>query len=173
MNDQNSPLSIRTATPHDVALIRDLAYKTWPSAYKDILTPSALDYMLHYFYSDEALHQQMQDGQQFFIAESNNEPIGFASVSLYSAGIYKLNKLYVLPHIQKTGAGKALMNEAIRIAVAGNAKQLILNVNRNNVAKDFYLKLGFTILKEENVDLGNGIIQEDYVMIIDIPAYKM
>jgi diamine N-acetyltransferase len=168
MNDPNSLLSIRTATQLDIPVIKNIAYQTWPSAYQDILTPSALDYMLQYFYSTEALIQQMESGQIFFIAEQRHQPIGFASVSKYDAPIYKLNKLYVLPDLQKAGAGKALMNEAIRIARSNNAKQLILNVNRNNVAKDFYSKMGFIIIKEENIDLGHGIVQEDYVMSLDI-----
>lgn len=164
MTGQSSPLSIRKATPHDIPVIRDIAYKTWPSAYGNILAPGALQYMLQYFYSEEALQQQMQQGQEFFIAEVNTIPVGFGAVSLYEEGIYKLNKIYVLPGIQKTGAGKALMNEAIRISMQNNARELVLNVNRYNPAKDFYQKIGFTITREEDVDLGNGVVQEDYVM---------
>jgi diamine N-acetyltransferase len=73
-----------------------------------------------------------------------------------------------LPDIQKTGAGKALMDHAFEIAKANNARQLILNVNRNNPAKGFYERLGFSIIKEEDVDLGNGVVQEDYVMAISL-----
>ena len=168
MTAQNSPLSIRKATQHDLAIIQDIAYKTWPSAYNNILTPDALNYMLNYFYSLNALENQMQNSQEFFIAELNSEAIGFASLSKYEGDIYKLNKLYVLPNVQKSGAGKALMDHAITFIRSYNAKQLVLNVNRNNSAKNFYERLGFTILKEEDVDLGNGVLQEDYVMIKDI-----
>jgi ribosomal protein S18 acetylase RimI-like enzyme len=164
MTGQSSPLSIRKATPPDIPVIRDIAYKTWPSAYGNILSPEALGYMLQYFYSEEALQEQMQQGQEFFIAEVNTIPVGFGAVSSYEEGVYKLNKIYVLPGIQKTGAGKALMNEAIRIARKNGARELVLNVNRYNPAKDFYQKIGFTIIKEEDVDLGNGVVQEDYVM---------
>lgn len=161
----NSPLSIRKATQFDLSVIQDIAYKTWPSTYGNILTPDSLNYMLGYFYSLDALKDQMQKGQEFFIAELNNAAIGFASISKYEKETYKLNKLYVLPNIQKSGAGKALMDHVTEIIRSHEAKQLILNVNRNNPAKGFYERLGFTILKEEDVDLGNGVIQEDYVMI--------
>jgi diamine N-acetyltransferase len=168
MTAPNSLLSIRKATQHDLPLIQDIAYQTWPATYSGILSTDALKYMLDYFYSINALQQQMQDGQQFFIAEFNERPVGFGSVSEAGPQILKLNKLYVLPSIQKTGAGKALMDHAFEIAKTNNAQQMILNVNRNNPAKDFYGKMGFTILKEEDVDLGNGVIQEDYVMGIDL-----
>jgi diamine N-acetyltransferase len=168
MTAQNSLLSIRKATQHDLALIQGIAHKTWPSAYGKILTQESLNYMLGYFYSTEALLEQMLNGQEFFIAELNNDAIGFASVSKYDDEVYKLNKLYVLPAIQKSGAGKALMDHSMKVIKSFNAKQIILNVNRNNPAKGFYERIGFTILKEEDVDLGNGVLQEDYVMIKDI-----
>ncbi len=171
MTDQNSPLSIRKATQFDIQAIQDIAYKTWPSAYKEILTAEALNYMLSFFYSAEALKQQMNDGQQFFIAELNNNAFGFGAVSRYDETTFKLNKLYVLPHIQKTGAGKALMNYAVDLSKSQGAKSFILNVNRFNPAKFFYEKRGFQILKEEDIDLGNGIVQEDYVMGIEIENY--
>jgi len=44
------------------------------------------------------------------------------------------------------------------------AAELRLNVNRYNKARFFYEKIGFTIIGEEDVDLGNGVYQEDYVM---------
>lgn len=168
MTAQNSPLSIRKATPGDLQVIQDIAYKTWPAAYSSILTAEALNYMLDYFYSLNALQQQMKDGQQFFIAVLNREAIGFGSVSEIGPQVFKLNKLYVLPGIQKSGAGKALLHHAFAIAGSNNAKQLILNVNRNNPAKSFYERMGFSVLKEEDVDLGNGILQEDYVMGISL-----
>ncbi len=168
MTGQNSPLSIRKGTLPDIPVIQDIAYKTWPATYSGILTPEALDYMLGYFYSPGALQQQMQDGQEFFIAEMNGRTIGFGSLSETEPGIFKLNKLYVLPTIQKTGAGKALMSHAFDLARSRGGLQLILNVNRNNPSLGFYQKLGFSILGEEDVDLGNGVVQEDYVMGIKL-----
>jgi ribosomal protein S18 acetylase RimI-like enzyme len=164
MTAPNSPLSIRTATPHDLEAIQDIAYKTWPVTYGSILNTESLDYMLNYFYSIDALSAQMNSGQQFFMATFNDSPVGFGSVSRQDQHTFKLNKLYVLPGIQKTGAGKALMDHAFEIAKKSNASHIILNVNRNNPAIGFYQKLGFIILRSEDVDLGNGVVQEDYVM---------
>jgi ribosomal protein S18 acetylase RimI-like enzyme len=44
------------------------------------------------------------------------------------------------------------------------ATTLQLNVNRNNPAKIFYEKLGFAVLNEEDIDIGNGYFMNDYVM---------
>jgi len=37
-------------------------------------------------------------------------------------------------------------------------------VNRQNNAKNFYEKLGFVVIKEEDIDIGNGYFMNDYVM---------
>jgi hypothetical protein len=39
-----------------------------------------------------------------------------------------------------------------------------LNFNRFNTALLFYQKLGFIIVREENIELDQGYIMEDYVM---------
>jgi len=44
------------------------------------------------------------------------------------------------------------------------ASSLQLNVNRNNNAKVFYEKIGFAVIKEEDIDIGNGYLMNDYVM---------
>jgi ribosomal protein S18 acetylase RimI-like enzyme len=44
------------------------------------------------------------------------------------------------------------------------ATTLQLQVNRYNKAKDFYNKLGFTVIEETDFDIGNGYFMNDYVM---------
>jgi ribosomal protein S18 acetylase RimI-like enzyme len=165
---QNSPVSIRKANLNDIPVIQEIANATWPVTYANILTPEALQYMLKHFYSVEPLEQQFKEGHLFFLGEVDNMPIGFAGISEVKPGVYKLHKLYVLPNTQKTGAGKALLNHAIKVAKAAKASQFILNVNRYNPAKGFYERMGFNIIAEEDVDIGNGIVQEDYVMTLDL-----
>ena len=143
-----SPLLIRTANENDRASIRQIAENTWPDAYGNIISSAQIKYMLDMIYNDEALLEQMQEGHQFYIAEYNHETIGFASVSVEGNEGCKLNKLYILPNIQKTGAGKALLQAAIDYTKAQQSSYLFLQVNKYNKAKDFYTKMGFTIERE-------------------------
>ena len=59
-------------------------------------------------------------------------------------------------------------NQSKRVTGIGGiffkASELQLQVNRNNSAKDFYLKFGFTILYEADFEIGNGYFMNDYVM---------
>jgi diamine N-acetyltransferase len=157
-------VTIQKAGIPDIPVIQAIAYQTWPVAYGTILSREQLDYMLEKMYSEKALRKQIDNGHQFFLATHENGPQGFASVSEEAPEIFKLNKLYVLPNIQKTGAGKALLNAVIEFAGAKKGKRLQLQVNRHNDAKNFYTKQGFVIIKEADTDIGNGFFMNDYIM---------
>jgi diamine N-acetyltransferase len=160
-------LTIRKAGPDDINLIGYLAHTIWPGAYGNILSAEQLKYMLDLIYSPAALRRQMTtDQHNFYIAELGDEPIGFASYgALSEQNSFKLHKLYVLPGTQGKGIGKALIDFIIKQLQPLGAKKLLLNVNRHNKAKNFYEKLGFTVIKEEDIDIGNGYFMNDYVMM--------
>ena len=155
--------TLRKATLEDRSLIRSISERTWPSTYGHIISQEQIDFMLDWMYSDEALETQMQKGHQFYIATYNNEDIGFCSVSKESDG-FKLNKLYILPTIQKSGAGTLLLNKAIEVAQTDGSSSLYLQVNKHNNAYDFYVKKGFVKESEFKFDIGNGFFMDDYVM---------
>ncbi|MBL7737619.1 MAG: GNAT family N-acetyltransferase [Chitinophagaceae bacterium] len=157
-------LSIRKAYPADIPLIRDLTYKVWPQTYSAILSKEQIDYMLNSMYSKPSLQSQMQKGDQFVLAYNGNEPVGFASFALTGSHTYKLHKIYVLPSQQGKGTGKFIIDQLSNAMKAKGASMLQLNVNRNNPAKSFYEKIGFAVIKEEDIDIGSGYFMNDYVM---------
>ena len=53
-------------------------------------------------------------------------------------------------------------------AIENNQKAIFLNVNKYNNAIHFYTKLGFTKVKDEVIDIGNGYVMDDYVMEVAI-----
>jgi diamine N-acetyltransferase len=162
----NENLLIRAAGKGDIITIEQLARRIWPATYSNILTPAQLDYMLDYFYTPESLENQMiKQGHSFIICLLDEVPVGFASWSLIDKpAIYKLHKLYVDTIIQGKGIGKKLVDYIEEKLLEDNASALRLNVNRHNKARNFYEKIGFTIIREEDVDIGHGIYQVDYVM---------
>lgn len=158
------PLIIREATAADIPAIRHIAQTTWPATYGPILSQEQIDYMMQWMYSENTLREQMEQGHQFYMAELNGNAHGFAGVSGEGNTVFKLHKLYVIPDTQKTGAGKALLQQVIHYAKTNGGTQLLLQVNRHNNAKGFYEKQGFTILKEADTDIGNGYFMNDYIM---------
>jgi diamine N-acetyltransferase len=160
--------SIRHAGIEHINLIRDIAGQTWPVAYRDILSPAQMQYMLNLFYSEASLQEQMlQKQHQFILIFDNDAAAGFASYSPKSneePTVYRLHKIYIHPNQQGRGTGKTLLDYIISDIKSNNATVLELNVNRHNKAQHFYQKNGFDIIKEEDIDIANGYFMNDYVM---------
>ena len=159
-------MTISIAQKSQLFIIKELAYTIWPVAYGEILSQEQLDYMLDLIYTIESLEKQVDNNHVFLLVEDDNQFIGFASYELNfgNSNKTKIQKLYVLPEIQGKGIGKNLINYIKQIAIDNKNSGLILNVNRFNIAKEFYLKYGFEITKEIKIDIGNNYIMDDYVM---------
>jgi GNAT superfamily N-acetyltransferase len=174
-------IQITLAGLTDRDFIRSVSERTWPSTYGHIISQEQIDFMLDWMYSDESLEKQMDSGCVFYIASIKKEneqweAVGFCSVSpeeeeennstekIEGSKAHKLNKLYILPSAQGTGAGKALLNKSIEVAKASGSSSLCLQVNKLNTAYTFYLKHGFVKEQEFKFDIGNGFFMDDYVM---------
>lgn len=160
-------IAIVDAASNDFEVIREIAYKTWPDTYGAILSKNQLDYMLHTFYSENALKESVsQKEHQFVLAKEFDECLGFASYehNYNNSKQTKIHKIYILPHTQGKGIGKALLNEIEKRATSSNALALILNVNRFNKALGFYENSGFQKIGEEDIELEHGYLMQDYIM---------
>jgi len=157
--------TVRDADERDVYLIQEIAHKVWPNTYGSIVPEGQVEYMLELIYTPESLKNQMNNlNHRFLILEQEGRGLGFASYSSIEPGLFKLQKLYVLTELQGKGGGKFLLEEVIKNIRRENGETLILTVNRNNKAKNFYEKRGFKVIREEKVDIGNGYVMDDYIM---------
>lgn len=161
---------IQEAGKADLHTIRQIAHNTWPAAYSQILSASQLNYMLDTLFSDEKLLKDMSEGgQKFIILKNGHQALGFAAYGAlaHEKDTMKLHKIYVLPGSQGQGLGKALLEAVIKEAAKSGFKQLLLNVNRHNRARLFYEKLGFLVLREEDIPIG-AYWMNDYVMTLSL-----
>lgn len=176
---QRCNLDIRPATPADYPAIQRIAQETWPSTFGEILTPEQIDYMLHWMYRPESLQEQVEQKRHVFLMATNNagEDVGYVSYEvghlrddisknqMSSLKTTKIHKLYLLPQTQGQGIGRMLIEAVAERAKAAGNNALILNVNRNNRAVQFYERLGFVVAQTEDIDIGNGYWMQDYVMV--------
>jgi GNAT superfamily N-acetyltransferase len=163
-------IKILQATISDIPLIQDLAEKIWWPTYSPIVDKVQIRYMLDAIYSEAALRTAIENGSQTFIKLLEDDvPQGFASFGRRAnePDIFKLHKLYVLSANHGKGYGKKLVEEVKRQAANENIRYLDLNVNRYNPARTFYEKLGFKILREEDVPVG-PYWMNDYVMRLEL-----
>ncbi len=151
-------------------IVIDLTKKIWPVAYGEILSKAQLDYMIDKFYNETALRELIQKGHVFYVAQDDNgKDVGFVSYEINSEpNKTKIHKIYVLPETQGTGLGRQFFELVKEKAIENNQKAIFLNVNKYNNAIHFYMKQGFTKVKDEVIDIGNGYVMDDYVMEVDI-----
>lgn len=147
--------------------IRAIAKEVWPIAYSAILSREQLDYMMDMMYSVPSLQLQANEkGHHFILIKENNVSVGFASYELNCEGTNKtkIHKIYILSTQQGKGIGKILVDFITEIAIKERNCAVFLNVNKYNSAQHFYKKIGFEIVKEEVIDIGQGYVMDDYVM---------
>lgn len=155
----------------DIATIQDIARKTWPVAFDGILSHDQIEYMLEWMYNREKLTEAISIEKQQFFLELNayDKPIGFAGVQFpIESNVAKLHKIYLLPSYHGIGAGAHLLRNVMHWSKSQGARKLRLNVNRFNKAKQFYEKFGFQVIQEEDIEIGNGFLMEDFVMEVDL-----
>nr|WP_315239054.1 GNAT family N-acetyltransferase [uncultured Flavobacterium sp.] len=160
-------ITISEAKAENIKTIQEITYTTWPITYGKILSEEQLDYMLDLFYSDEALNNQLDKKEQLFYMISEDETtLGFIGIEHHykNEPVTRIHKIYLLPETQGKGIGKKVIVEIQKLALENNSSSLSLNVNRFNSALSFYKKIGFEVIDEVNIDIGNGYLMEDYVM---------
>lgn len=159
-------ITISKATVADLKIIREIAHKTWPLTYGEILSSTQLEYMLNAFYSDAALRVNIENGHEFILAKEADIVLGFASFEHHyeDGNTTKIHKIYILPETQGKGIGKLLIDAIAQFAKENDSVRLLLNVNRFNKALTFYQKLGFEIIEEIDIKLDFGYLMEDYII---------
>lgn len=185
-------MNFRTARPTfaDCELIRSLASRIWAPTYSHLMSADQLDYMFEMMYGVENLHRSMIDGQTFMIfsrtaADENKNAanlensensgsgleIGYVSFEILADHEFYLQKIYLLPSVQGSGAGRRMLEMLLAHLreLDPAARRLGLNVNRSNTrAVCFYLRNGFEITSRRDHPIGRGYFMNDYILHRDL-----
>lgn len=148
----------------DLLALKQLANEIWPPAFSDILSDAQIIYMMDMMYSTATLEREMERGVEYYLLEYNDTRAGYTAIEKKDSEIYKLHKIYLLPTMQGKGLGKYQLQSMEKIVSGYGARFLLLNVNRQNKAVGFYKSQGYEIIREEDIDIGNGFFMNDYVM---------
>jgi GNAT superfamily N-acetyltransferase len=173
----NDNYQIRILASNEIDIIRRLSDEIWRKVYPSIISMEQIEFMLELIYNEDALKRQINElGHTFLLVIKNDEPIGYASFSLKDVGEqvrYRLHKLYLQPDQHGKGLGKSLLNKIIEMILPSGAQSIELNVNKYNPTLGFYKKLGFSIISEEVIDIGQGYVMDDYVMELSPLKYPL
>lgn len=169
-------ISMRRATADDIPAIRAMADIVFRKTYAEILSPAQMEYMMEWMYSESSLKEQiLSEGKAFYLAEGEGVPCGYVSFEFESIledgrKLYHLQKLYVLPEHQRTGAGSAMLEFVFGYLSSLNPEgcRVELNVNRHNAAVGFYEKMGLVRERQGDFAIGEGFYMNDYIYAKDL-----
>ena len=139
-------VQVRPAVADDVPAIEDVGQKTWPATYSF----AGDDYIAHglaAWWSAKALLQSL-DETTVVVAVDSGQVVGVGNVDLRGA-VPIIWKLYVLPQVQGSGAGSALMTALLNSVPAGTRSVRLEYLDGNERAAAFYAAKGFTELRRE------------------------
>ncbi len=130
--------------------------------YDPLLGSEQNDYMINQFQSVSSLTEQLQKGYQYYFVCENDKNIGFLAFVPKENELY-LSKFYLEKSARGKGYARTMMNFVIENARKMKAASITLNVNKHNVTKYIYEKLGFVRIRSEKIDIGSGYYMDDYV----------
>ncbi|MEZ4796476.1 MAG: GNAT family N-acetyltransferase [Flavobacteriaceae bacterium] len=159
-------LNFKTALNNkDFKVISELAKTIWTEHYTPIIGIEQVKYMLDKFQSQKAIKKQvMDDNYMYYILSNESITIGYISIKKNDDTLF-LSKLYIDKHNRGKGFGKLAMNFIEELAKNLNCNKIYLTVNKYNTNSiKTYKKVGFNIIEELVIDIGNGFIMDDFKM---------
>ncbi|MEX1188489.1 MAG: GNAT family N-acetyltransferase [Bacteroidia bacterium] len=153
------------ARAEDVDSIIELAKSIWWKHYPEIIGEAQVEFMLNKMYSHEVVKSHITNQTQlFYLIKVEGENCGFLAVEETSETELFLQKFYILQNTQNKGLGTLAFKKLIQQYPL--VETIRLQVNRQNIKPiNFYFKLGFTIEKSADFDIGDGYFMNDFVMV--------
>ncbi len=140
-------MCIRDFILSDLSSLRQMVHETIDVSYSDVYPERAVDFFKAY-HSEEKILKRSQEGE-ILIIERNNVIVATGAI----VGNEVLG-VFVRPEEQGRGYGKAMMNELEKRAKTKGLTQIILAVSLP--ARNFYEVLGYEMVQECSIDVGEG-----------------
>lgn len=136
-------------------------YPLWHEVYKEIIPEKQIDFLLHKYFDVENIRTYIKDNYIYEKIILDENVVGIICYKLFDNYVY-LDKIYLLKSYRNLGISKFVYHHLLSFK-----NRIRLNVNQKNPTVISYLKNGFKIIKEESYDLGQDMINIDYIMELE------
>ena len=149
--------------------LEPFAAEIWRSHYTTIIGADQVSYMLEKYQSAAVMLQQQKDGVRYFWIKVGAENVGYLAFKIdQNRSVLFVSKLYVHQRFRSLGIGHKSIDFLKETASANQTQHLELTVNKDNLGSiAFYAKMGFEVVSEKCVSIGNGFVMDDYLMRFD------
>jgi GNAT superfamily N-acetyltransferase len=140
-------MRIRRFAQSDLSALRRLIHDTIDGSYTNVYPPRAVLFFKN-FHSDEKILQRDRDGAVLLVEDK---------ATLVGTGSILGNEIlgvFVPPHLQGHGYGKAVMRELEQRARESGYRDAVLSVSLPS--RRFYEGLGYDITADRSIDVGEG-----------------
>ena len=147
-------MELKAFTQTDFDTLYDFMKPLWLDTYA-FLPKAQVLFLLDKYFSLPRLKHYQEEGYRYYKIDD----VGVLVFVEKEEYIY-IDKLYLLPAARGQG-----YPEFVFQALSAYKKDILLNVNQNNArAVACYLKNGFVIDEKQEIVLGDGMINYDYVL---------
>lgn len=148
-----------------IAELAGLADIIWHEHFTPIIGEAQVAYMLDKFQSEHALTDMLQNqNYRYFFFEADGKKIGYIGIQPRE-NILFLSKIYLLKEHRGKGYARAGIDFLTEMCRKEGYEKIQLTCNRHNInSVAAYQKMGFVTVYEQDADIGNGFVMNDYVM---------
>ena len=169
-------VTIRECRPSDLAILRELAVRTFDEAFRTLVTPEIMQAYLQEAFSPARLDAELrQPASNFYFLYVEEMLAGYfkvneagAQTDLQDPASLELERIYVQKAFQGQGLGRIMLADVERIARQRGKTYIWLGVwELNTSAIAFYERYGFRKTGTHDFYMG-GERQTDYLMRLDL-----
>lgn len=163
-------LEIHLVKKEELRELSRLACAIWTEHYTPILGKAQVAYMVQNFQSEQAIRRQMdQENYRYYFFDWDGVHAGYLGIQPVQGKLY-LSKLYVHKNYRNRGISSQAVSFVKKLCMQEGYREIFLTVNKNNSGSiEAYRRLGFSLLREQTVDIGGGFVMDDYVYECKIP----
>lgn len=154
----------RVTTAQQVEQVAKMAREIWYEYYVPLIGRAQVDYMVERFQTPTAMTQQIREGYEYFLIQSDADAsIGYIAVRQDPGSLF-LSKLYLRADARGGGRGGQSLRFVEDLARERGLSKVWLTVNKGNPALYVYERKGFIRAEAIVMDIGGGFVMDDYRM---------
>lgn len=145
----------------DLLIVEKLANEILHDTYDGLMPTFHIDFLIQSSHTEKVIHEQIKkENHEFYLLSWEGKNIGYLGIE-YTKKKIMLSKLYVLKAYQGKGIGKKVLY-FVENKVEDSVNLIVQKQNEN--AYQFYLKNGYSVVREFNNTFENGHTLQGYLM---------